>query len=333
MEANPQQQLEALRQRVKELEAKLAAGNGRSQENKAPPTDGAVQEQFQILVESSPLPIVVLTQNGNVTLWNPAAERLFGWKAEEVLGQPLPFIPQEKREEHRAMRERDLRGDPLKDVEVRRVRKDGSFVDIRVSTAPLRDPSGTIIGIVSLYVDLTEQKKAVRESEESRNRIEQQWRIFDTALSHTPDHTYIFDGEGRIVYANKTLLDLWQKPWEESRGKTLGELGYPPELAEKVERQIQKVVKTCQPMRDETRLDHFTPTPRQYEYIFVPVVGTRGDVEAVAGSTRDITERHEARASLEKLNTDLEHTRRQLTTIFESMTDAFFALDNEWRLT
>jgi PAS domain S-box-containing protein len=331
MEANSQQELEFLRCRVQELEQELATRNGNNQI--VPPTDNAVQEQFQILVESAPLPIVVLTRNGNITLWNPAAERLFGWKAEEVLGHPLPFIPEDKRAEHRAMRERDLRGDALRDVEVRRVRKDGSYVDIRVSTALLRDAGGAVTGIVSLYVDLTEEKKSAREREKARQEIERQWRTFDTALSHTPDHSYILDREGRIVYANKTLLDLFQRSWDEARGKTLAEVGYPPELREKLQRQIQMVFETRKPLRDEASLAVYTPVARHYEYIFVPVFGTNGEVEAVTGSSRDITDRHEARAALEKANADLEGARQQLAAIFESMTDAFFALDNDWRFT
>ncbi len=329
MEANPQQELEALRNRVRELEGKLAAQNGWNSD----PAENAVHEKFQALVASSPLPIVVITRSGVVTLWNPAAERLFGWKEEEVIGGPLPFIPEEKRAEHRAMRERDLSGEGLKDVEVRRVRKDGSYVDIRVSTALLRGKDNAVTGIVSLYVDLTEQKQAAREREQAREEIERQWRTFDAALSHTPDSIYIFDRGGRVIYANKNLLQLWQKTLEQARGKTLLELGYLPEFTERIRRQIQTVIETGKPVRDEVNLTQFTRTARQYEYTLTPIFGNSGEVEAIAGSTHDITERHEARAALEKANTDLEQARRQLAAIFESMTDAFFALDNGWRFT
>ena len=330
MEANLQSELETLRNRVRELERELAAKNEpvarevngqngwHSREDETPysgqTAESPIQEQFQALVESSPLPIVVLTRNGDVTLWNPAAERLFGWKAEEVLGGLLPFIPEEKRAEHRAMRERDLSGEGLKDVEVRRVRKDGSYIDIRVSTALLRDKNNTVTGIVSLYVDLTEQKETAREREEARNCIEQQWRLFDTALSHMPDSIYIFDRQGRFVYANKTLLQLWQKSLEEVRGKTMSELGYPPELVRKVLRQFRAVMKTREPIRDETSLSYPAQGPRQYEYIFVPICGESGEVEAIAGSTRDITERKTAQEILRRqaeelvrMNEDLEH--------------------------
>ena len=290
-------------------------------------------EQLSTIIDSSPLPILTTAKDGNVTLWNPAAERLFGWKADEVLGRPLPFIPEDKREEHRAMRERDLRGERLNGAEVRRMRKDGSLIDIAVSTAPLHDSSGAVTGIMSLYVNITEQKRAERENAQARERIELQWRTFDTALSHTPDSTYIFDLEGRIVYANRALLTLWNKPLEAALGKTLGELDYPPELAERVQRQIRTIVETGQPIRDITAHGGFTPNTRHYEYIFVPVFGAHGNVEAVAGSTRDVTAREEVRAALEQANAELERARQRLISIFESMGDAFFALDHNWCFT
>ncbi len=341
MELNPQDELETLQNCFRKTENGPGAMQAISQDGWNTGEDGAgppgaessVQEQFQALVEFSPLPIVVLTRQGEITLWNYAAERLFGWKAEEVIGRPLPFIPEEKRAEHLAMRERDLSGEGLKDVEVRRVRKNGSYVDIRVSTALLRDKDNNVTGIVSLYADLTEQKQAAREREQAREEMERQWRTFDTALSHTPDSIYIFDREGRFVYANRNLLRLWGKTLEQARGKNLFELGYPPEFAERAQQQIRSVVETGQPVRDEVSLAQFIQTAHQYEYIFTPIFGNSGEVEAVAGSTRDITERHEARAALEQAHADLEQAQQQLTTIFESMTEAFFALDNHWRFT
>ncbi|MDQ6676327.1 MAG: PAS domain S-box protein [Acidobacteriota bacterium] len=104
------------------------------------------------------MPIVAFTVEGKITLWNEAAERLFGWRADEVLGGAIPFVPADKLEEHRAMRARDLQGEGFTEQELRRRRKDGTAVDIRVSTAPLRDATGKITAIMSVYVDVTEHK-------------------------------------------------------------------------------------------------------------------------------------------------------------------------------
>jgi two-component system, cell cycle sensor histidine kinase and response regulator CckA len=124
------------------------------------------------LLHSSPLPVVALTAAGNITLWNAAAERVFGWEAAEVLGRPLPFIPQDKVAEHRDMRARDLRGEGFSEREIRRMRKDGTPLDLLVSTDHVRDPAtGTVRAIISVYLDITDRKRAHEELKQTRDRL------------------------------------------------------------------------------------------------------------------------------------------------------------------
>src|SRR4051794_2125160 len=121
------------------------------------------EEMRQALDSSSPLPIIVLAATGEILLWNQAAERAFGWTAGEVLGGPLPFIPSEREEEHRAMRAQDLAGQGFTGREIRRKRKDGTWLDLSVSTAPLHDKNGAVSGILSIYVDITSRKQSETE--------------------------------------------------------------------------------------------------------------------------------------------------------------------------
>jgi len=111
------------------------------------------------LIKASPAAITVLDADGNVTLWNPSAERIFGWQADEVVGRPLPTIPPEKREEHRALREQVMQEGRFKTIDVIRHKKDGSLIHINLSTAPLRDAKGDICGIMGIMVDITERKQ------------------------------------------------------------------------------------------------------------------------------------------------------------------------------
>ncbi len=112
-------------------------------------------ETLEALFRSSPLAIVTFDSRGIIRIWNPAAERMFGWSADEVIGKPHPIVPEDKQEEFRVLREVALRGEIFTNREVRRRRKDGTQIDLSISTAPLRDAGGGITSIMSIITDVT----------------------------------------------------------------------------------------------------------------------------------------------------------------------------------
>ena len=115
-------------------------------------------DMLRAVIHASPVAIAILETDGRVRMWNPAAERIFGWRENEVLGRPLPTIPPGKEEEHRAFRARVLADNAFTGIEVVRMRKDGAPVNISLSTAPLRNAQGRIWGIMGLMNDITERK-------------------------------------------------------------------------------------------------------------------------------------------------------------------------------
>ena len=122
----------------------------------------ALQEannRLRTLVEASPLAIIARDIGGKIISWNPAAERMFGWRQEEVLGRPLPFIPKDRMDEFRALDQRKFQGNTLLGLELRRQRRDGSLIDVRLSSAPLHDGAGAMTGIMGIIEDITERKR------------------------------------------------------------------------------------------------------------------------------------------------------------------------------
>jgi diguanylate cyclase (GGDEF)-like protein/PAS domain S-box-containing protein len=120
----------------------------------------ATNDQLQLLIQSSPLAIYTRDRNGLLTTWNPAAERMYGWKSSEVLGKPLPSVPGEQREESDSLRRRLLAGESFIKFQGRRLRADGTPIYIDASLGPLRDDSGTASGIIAVAADITERMRA-----------------------------------------------------------------------------------------------------------------------------------------------------------------------------
>ncbi len=137
-----------------------------------------LNEMLRSLINYSPLSVVILDGSGNTELWNPASERMFGWSSSEVLGRPLPFVPQEKMEEHLSLRNTVMKGESFTGREVVRQRKNGKKINVSIAAAPLLDSNHSPIGISSFLEDISEKKKSEKEREKlfkqitaARNRL------------------------------------------------------------------------------------------------------------------------------------------------------------------
>lgn len=117
-------------------------------------------QTLSVLIQASPLAIFVLDTAGKVSLWNPAAQEMFGWSESELLNQPFPLVPEDGREAFQASFADALSGKIVTDYETRRRKKDGSLIDVNVWRAALYDASGEISGIMAIVADITGRKQA-----------------------------------------------------------------------------------------------------------------------------------------------------------------------------
>ncbi|MDT5120573.1 MAG: hypothetical protein QOC96_55 [Acidobacteriota bacterium] len=117
-------------------------------------------QTLRVLIEASPLAIFVLDTQAQVSLWNPAAERMFGWNEQELLNKPLPIIPDERREDFQARFASALQGQALSNFETRHQRKDKTLLEVSLWTTTLLDPNGEISGVMAIVADITERKQA-----------------------------------------------------------------------------------------------------------------------------------------------------------------------------
>ncbi|CAN5620397.1 ATP-binding protein [soil metagenome] len=125
-------------------------------------------------------------------------------------------------------------------------------------------------------------------------------RIYEAMLSSITDFIYAFDRAGRFVYVNHALLSLWGLERSEAVGKNFTDLKYEPDLAAKLQSQIQQVFDTGQGLSDVTPYTSPTGAGGFYEYIFTPVLAPDGTVELVSGSTRDISEHRNVLQALQR---------------------------------
>jgi PAS domain S-box-containing protein len=140
------------------------------------------EERLRALIDASPLALVEFGLDTRVRLWNPAAERIFGWTAAEMLGRGgLPMAPPHRRAEAEDLFERVLAGESINDFETVRLRKDGTLVPVSIAAATVRDGSGRGVGNMVAYTDITERK--AQEAEVHRLNAELHARLEDLAAS------------------------------------------------------------------------------------------------------------------------------------------------------
>jgi diguanylate cyclase (GGDEF)-like protein/PAS domain S-box-containing protein len=243
-------------------------------------------EILEALVRASPVAIIALDLGGRVQLWNPAAERLFGWAASDVTGRPYPLVPADRRDEFAALWERASKGEPLTDVEVRRQKKDGSPIDLSVFSAPLHDRQGGIIGTVAILADVTERRQA----EDMRQRLA-------ALVESSDDGIYETTLAGTILSWNAGAEKIYGYRRDEVVGRSISILA-PPDRATEVPRILQRLTQG-------EPVNHFESVRVRKDRSLIdvslavsPIRDASGRVARASVIARDVTDRKRADKAL-----------------------------------
>lgn len=165
-------------------------------------------ELIRSVFQASPLAMIALDREGIVTLWNPAAERMFGWTEKEALGSLNPIVPEQKLDEFRRLQEILFRGESFSGLELTRRKKDGMAIEISLSTAPLTGLDGKIVGNLAVIADIT-----------SRKRSEAAQRRLATAIEQSIESIMMTDRAGKIIYVNPAFEKISGYEKEEVIGR------------------------------------------------------------------------------------------------------------------
>ncbi len=264
------------------------------------------------IVEASPVAIIALDGSGRIRMWNPSAERIFGWSEDEVVGNSNPTIPKDLESEYRSLVTSRMQGESQAGFETKRLRKDGSLIDVSVWTAPLRNPAGKITGMMTMLVDITEQIQLLAREKAARAEanVEKRYR---NLLESAPDAILEVDRRGRIVLVNMQAERLF--------GWTRGEL-----LGKSIETLIPERFRVPHPTHRDSYFSHPVMRPMgtgldlyarraDGSEFAVDVTLSPYDSEGADGVicvVRDVTERKRSEEQIQTLNHHLEQRSAEL---------------------
>ena len=248
--------------------------------------------QLAAIVESSHDAIVSKTLDGIITSWNAAAERLFGYTAQEIIGRPITtLVPPELLSEEAMILDRLRRGERLDAYETVRVRKDGGRLELSLTISPVRDAAGRIIGASKIARDIGAARAAERVLRESEER-----------------YRSLVEASGAIVF-NSDGEARWRTPqpaWGAYTGQAFEQYrdygwmdAIHPEDRERVKLRAEEAVASGVMFEAEGRIWHAPSRSwRHQEARAVPICDASGTVREWVGTCLDVHGRKEAEEAL-----------------------------------
>jgi PAS domain S-box-containing protein len=254
------------------------------------------EERLRAVIESAPVAIVEFDLESHVIGWNPAAERIFGWTREEMLGRDdLPHVPDSKRDESERLDAVVREGRSFSDHETVRQRKDGTPIDVAIAAAPVRDGTGQVVGNMVVYSDISERK------------------LQEASLAETQElgHIGSWDWDvasDRVRWSDELCRILGRDPGTEPVSYELYLSSVHPDDRDLVVETIERAEADHSPFAFEHRVSLPDGRVRWILSRGRAVTDDSGRPIRMLGTAQDITERKLQEAELQRLNAEL-HAR------------------------
>ncbi|KAA6212204.1 MEKHLA domain-containing protein [Streptomyces albofaciens JCM 4342] len=254
------------------------------------------QELFRGLVECSQDAILIKTLDGQVTFWNAAAQRLYGYRAQEVVGRHIGLlVPPDLKDEEAELLGRIGRGERIEHYETRRVTGDGRILDVDVSLWPIRTRQGVIEAACSITRDISERKR-------SEARIDELAVVVESAQ----DAILIKTLDGQVTFWNAAAQRLYGYRAQEVVGRHIGML-IPPDLKDEEAELLGRIGRGERIEHYETRRVTGDGRILDVDVTLWPIRNRNGVITGACSTMRDITERKKAERELAELYAQQRH--------------------------
>jgi PAS domain S-box-containing protein len=257
----------------------------------------AIQARLRLaaIVESSDDAIIAKDVNGIITEWNNGAERLYGYRAAEVIGKPASLlVPPECSDDFSDIMAKLRRGQMVKNPETQRQRKDGTRIHVSLAVSPLRDLEGRIVGASAIARDVSERKRQETVLRESEGR-------FRLVANKAPVLIWMSGTDKLCTFFNQCWLNFTGRALEQELGEGWAS-GVHPEDLERCLRIYSGAFDARVEFEMEYRLRHFDGKYRWIVDYGVPRFESDGSFCGYIGSCVDITDRKLSEESLEELS-------------------------------
>ena len=241
----------------------------------------AASERLSTVIAASPVPVVALDREARVTVWNTAAERLFGWPASAVLGQGVPVVPAYGWPLFEQMHAALLRDEAVPSVVVHPRCRDGREVEALLSVAPLRDGRGAVLGVIAQFQDLTE----LRRNEDALRCTE---ALYRSVVEQQGEMVCRFGPDLRLRFANEAFCRGFGLTCAELVGRDVSELAAPARR-ELARRRLQAVLATPRIEITEAPTPLPDGTVAWRRWTTSPVLGPDREVVELQSVGHDIT--------------------------------------------